>query len=57
MQSSTEKLLQELFPPMTANDAKRRPETAGSQFRVSPSLILSPHLILSPTHIQLYRQL
>lgn len=35
MQGSSEKLVQELFPPVNPTDAKKRPETAGSQFRVS----------------------
>lgn len=40
MQSSGEKLVQELFPPVSATDAKKRPETAGSQFRVCPTIVM-----------------
>eukprot|EP00026_Physarum_polycephalum_P001521 Phypoly_transcript_01523.p1 GENE.Phypoly_transcript_01523~~Phypoly_transcript_01523.p1 ORF type:complete len:1002 (+),score=198.77 Phypoly_transcript_01523:159-3164(+) len=52
MQSSSEKLVQELFPPVTANDAKKRPETAGSQFRTAMNALITTLLSCNPHYVR-----
>jgi myosin-1 len=52
MQGSSEKLLLELFPPVTANDAKKRPETAGSQFRTAMNTLITTLLSCNPHYVR-----
>jgi len=52
MQGSSEKLLQELFPPVNPSDAKKRPETAGSQFRTAMNALINTLLSCNPHYVR-----
>lgn len=52
MQGSSEKLLQECFPPVSSNDAKKRPETAGAQFRTAINALITTLLACNPHYVR-----
>lgn len=52
MQGSSEKLLQECFPPVTVNDAKKRPESAGAQFRTAINALITTLLSCNPHYVR-----
>eukprot|EP01121_Diplochlamys_sp_Union-15-3_P014837 TRINITY_DN4791_c0_g3_i1.p1 TRINITY_DN4791_c0_g3~~TRINITY_DN4791_c0_g3_i1.p1 ORF type:complete len:565 (+),score=86.86 TRINITY_DN4791_c0_g3_i1:67-1695(+) len=52
LQTSSIELIQELFPDKLAVTAKKRPETAGSQFRTALNLLIEKLLSSNPHYIR-----
>ncbi|EGC34012.1 myosin IE [Dictyostelium purpureum] len=52
MQSSSDSLINGLFPPTRPEDSKRRPETAGSQFRNAMNALITTLLACSPHYVR-----
>jgi len=52
MQASSDKLVQGLFPPTKPEDSKKRPETAGSQFRNAMNALINTLLACSPHYVR-----
>ncbi|KAN0021662.1 hypothetical protein ACTFIU_003806 [Dictyostelium citrinum] len=52
MQSSSDPLVQGLFPPTRPEDSKKRPETAGSQFRNAMNALITTLLACSPHYVR-----
>eukprot|EP01132_Coremiostelium_polycephalum_P006092 gene6092-7590_t len=52
MESSSDPLIHGLFPPAKPEDSKKRPETAGSQFRNAMNALINTLLACSPHYVR-----